>query len=57
MRPALVFMEGENVLLVTAPAKINVHLGVGAVRPDGYHELTTVMHALELADEVELGSC
>lgn len=35
-----------------APAKINLYLGVGPLRADGFHELATVFHALELADEV-----
>jgi 4-diphosphocytidyl-2-C-methyl-D-erythritol kinase len=37
---------------VRVPAKINLFLGVGPTRPDGYHELTTVYHALSLYDEV-----
>ena len=37
---------------VRVPAKINLHLGVGPIRPDGYHELTTVYHAISLFDEV-----
>lgn len=39
---------------VTAPAKINLFLGVGALRADGYHGVTTVMHALELHDEITI---
>jgi len=42
------------VLKVFAPAKVNLHLAVGRLREDGYHELTGVFHALELADEVSL---
>jgi 4-diphosphocytidyl-2-C-methyl-D-erythritol kinase len=34
------------------PAKINLHLGVGPLRPDGFHELTTVYHAISLFDEL-----
>lgn len=34
------------------PAKINLSLRVGELRPDGYHELTTVFHAISLTDEV-----
>ncbi len=34
------------------PAKVNLHLGVGDVRPDGFHELTNVFHAVDLVDEV-----
>jgi len=41
-------------LMITAPAKVNLFLGVGALRPDGYHSVTTVMHALQLADTVRL---
>jgi 4-diphosphocytidyl-2-C-methyl-D-erythritol kinase len=37
---------------VRVPAKVNLHLGVGPVRPDGYHELLTVFHAVALYDEV-----
>jgi 4-diphosphocytidyl-2-C-methyl-D-erythritol kinase len=37
---------------VTAPAKINLCLGVGAVRPDGYHPLATVYQAVGLYDDV-----
>jgi 4-diphosphocytidyl-2-C-methyl-D-erythritol kinase len=37
---------------VRVPAKINLHLGVGGIRPDGYHDLTTVYHAVSLYDEV-----
>lgn len=37
---------------VRVPAKVNLHLAVGAVRPDGYHELHTVYHAISLYDEV-----
>ncbi|OLR89976.1 4-(cytidine 5'-diphospho)-2-C-methyl-D-erythritol kinase [Actinokineospora bangkokensis] len=37
---------------VRVPAKVNVHLGVGDLREDGYHELGTVFQALSLTDEV-----
>jgi 4-diphosphocytidyl-2-C-methyl-D-erythritol kinase len=37
---------------VTVPAKINLHLGVGAPRADGFHPLMTVFHAIDLHDEV-----
>jgi 4-diphosphocytidyl-2-C-methyl-D-erythritol kinase len=35
------------------PAKINLALKVGGRRPDGYHPLATVYHAVSLYDEVE----
>jgi 4-diphosphocytidyl-2-C-methyl-D-erythritol kinase len=34
------------------PSKINLHLGVGPLRPDGYHELSTVYHAISIHDEL-----
>jgi 4-diphosphocytidyl-2-C-methyl-D-erythritol kinase len=37
---------------VRVPAKINLHLGIGPLRPDGYHELNTVYHAISLHDEL-----
>lgn len=37
---------------VRAAAKINLHLGVGAVRPDGFHPLATVYQAIGLYDDV-----
>lgn len=37
---------------VRVPGKVNLYLGVGDQRPDGYHELTTVFHAVSLSDEV-----
>ncbi|MFE3543517.1 4-(cytidine 5'-diphospho)-2-C-methyl-D-erythritol kinase [Nocardia sp. NPDC059177] len=41
-------------VVVRAPSKVNLHLGVGDLRPDGFHDLTTVFQALSLADDVEL---
>jgi 4-diphosphocytidyl-2-C-methyl-D-erythritol kinase len=37
---------------IRVPAKVNLHLGVGPARPDGFHELVTVFHAVDLFDEV-----
>jgi 4-diphosphocytidyl-2-C-methyl-D-erythritol kinase len=37
---------------VRVPAKINLGLAVGGPRPDGYHELATVFHAVSLYDDV-----
>ncbi|QIS22751.1 4-(cytidine 5'-diphospho)-2-C-methyl-D-erythritol kinase [Nocardia terpenica] len=41
-------------VIVRAPSKVNLHLGVGDLRADGYHELTTVFQALSLSDDVEI---
>ncbi|MCX3059914.1 4-(cytidine 5'-diphospho)-2-C-methyl-D-erythritol kinase [Streptomyces beihaiensis] len=38
---------------VRVPAKVNLHLGVGGVRADGFHELVTVFQAVSLYDIVE----
>jgi len=37
---------------VRVPAKVNLHLQVGPLRADGFHELTTVYHAIGWYDEV-----
>ncbi len=35
---------------VRTPAKLNLHLGVGPRRADGFHELLTIFHAVSLYD-------
>lgn len=42
----------ERSVTVVVPAKINLHLGVGPVRADGYHDLATVFHAINVSDTV-----
>ncbi|HEY2450211.1 MAG TPA: 4-(cytidine 5'-diphospho)-2-C-methyl-D-erythritol kinase [Mycobacterium sp.] len=37
---------------VRAPGKINLYLAVGDLQDNGYHDLTTVFHAVSLVDEV-----
>jgi 4-diphosphocytidyl-2-C-methyl-D-erythritol kinase len=37
---------------VRVPAKVNLQLSVGPVRPDGYHDVVTVYQAVSLYDEV-----
>ncbi len=37
---------------VRVPGKVNLYLAVGDRRDDGYHELTTIFHAVSLLDEV-----
>ena len=39
-----------------APAKINLALVVGPLRPDGKHEVRTILQQIDLADEVELST-
>lgn len=37
-----------------APAKVNLALVVGPLRPDGFHDLATVFHAVDLYEQVNL---
>jgi len=37
-----------------SPAKVNLHLQVLERRPDGHHEIQTLMHRVALFDEVEI---
>ena len=43
---------GPRAVTAVAPAKINLHLAVGDVREDGFHELVTVYRAVDLWEEV-----
>ncbi len=43
-------------LTIRASAKINLDLQVGARRPDGYHDLQTVLQTLDLHDTVTIES-
>ncbi|KQS68946.1 4-diphosphocytidyl-2C-methyl-D-erythritol kinase [Modestobacter sp. Leaf380] len=45
-------MAGDGSVAAHAPAKVNVHLAVGPLRADGFHELTTVYLAVSLLDTV-----
>ena len=46
------FSKAGNGLLVRAPAKINLFLLVKGKRPDGYHELETIMAKINWYDEI-----
>ena len=37
-----------------SPAKVNLSLELGRKRPDGYHEIQTLMHRIDLTDEIEI---
>jgi 4-diphosphocytidyl-2-C-methyl-D-erythritol kinase len=45
-------VSGPAFLRVRVPAKVNLHLSVAPPRPDGFHDLITVFHAVDLVDEV-----
>lgn len=47
-------MKHRAVVRALAPAKVNLFLEVHARRGDGHHEISTLMAALELADELEV---
>lgn len=40
----------SGAIKLIAPAKVNLYLDIGDVRHDGYHNATTIMHALTLHD-------
>jgi 4-diphosphocytidyl-2-C-methyl-D-erythritol kinase len=44
--------EAVGTVAARAPAKVNVHLAVGPLRPDGFHGLRTVYLAVSLYDTV-----
>lgn len=48
------FESSERGLLVRAPAKINLSLLIADKRPDGYHNLETVMAKIAFYDEIFL---
>ncbi|MGH3670683.1 MAG: 4-(cytidine 5'-diphospho)-2-C-methyl-D-erythritol kinase [Pseudonocardiaceae bacterium] len=41
---------------VRVPAKVNLHLAVGGLRGDGYHELVSVLQAVSMIDEVTVAA-
>ena len=41
-----------NAVTVRVPAKVNLQLSVGGPRPDGFHDIATVFHAVTLYDDV-----
>jgi 4-diphosphocytidyl-2-C-methyl-D-erythritol kinase len=45
-------ITGTGAVVARAPAKVNVHLAIGPLRPDGYHDLQTVFLAVSLFDTV-----
>lgn len=45
-------MSGRSEVLVRVPAKINLALLVSQPRPDGYHDVETVYHAISVYDDL-----
>ncbi|MHC4593294.1 MAG: 4-(cytidine 5'-diphospho)-2-C-methyl-D-erythritol kinase, partial [Planctomycetota bacterium] len=48
--------EHPTELKVRAPSKINLYLEVLGQRPDGFHEIRTVMQAVSLCDELSFSA-
>ncbi|MDR1893365.1 MAG: 4-(cytidine 5'-diphospho)-2-C-methyl-D-erythritol kinase [Spirochaetales bacterium] len=44
----------ERELCVLSPAKINLHLDIRERRPDGYHEIISLFHLIDLRDEMTI---
>ena len=44
----------SSAVRLSAPAKVNLRLGVLGKRPDGYHDIDTLFQAIDLCDEVEV---
>jgi len=42
---------------VNAPAKLNLSLAIGPLKDDGFHELATVFHAVDIFDTVTVTRC
>jgi 4-diphosphocytidyl-2-C-methyl-D-erythritol kinase len=51
-----VFAVAPPPVTVRVPAKVNLHLAVGSLRWDGYHELVSVFQALSMIDEVTIAA-
>jgi 4-diphosphocytidyl-2-C-methyl-D-erythritol kinase len=50
------FRAGRDALVVAAPAKLNLFLEILRKRPDGYHDLESLMLAVDLFDTLEIRS-
>ena len=51
--PPMLSERHADAVVVWAPAKVNLYLEVLAKRPDGYHEIATLMMAVSLYDTLE----
>lgn len=50
----LAAFSGPDAIKLIAPAKVNLFLGIGERRDDGYHEALSVMHALTMHDVLRM---
>lgn len=54
MRRSTMGLDMRRATTIKAPAKINLSLQVLGERPDGYHEIASVMAAVDLCDELRV---
>lgn len=47
-------LKYEKILSTTAPAKINLFLDIESKRPDGYHNIKSIMQTVSLCDKITL---
>ena len=41
-------------MILTAPAKVNLHLNVLGKRPDGFHNIETIFYPIKLSDKLSV---
>jgi len=46
-----------NTLSLTSSAKVNLGLRVLSKRPDGFHDIETILQAIDLCDRIEITGC
>ncbi len=44
----------DSFIWFSSPGKINLHLETGSILPNGYHEIRSIFHTVDLADSVGL---
>lgn len=47
-------MNTKSRLIIPSPAKVNLFLEILGKRPDGYHEIETIIQEVDLADQLEI---
>lgn len=47
-------MGKKSTVIVEAPGKINLSLDITGVRPDGYHDINTIMQSIDLCDTITI---
>ncbi len=47
-------MVASDPLILSAPAKVNLFLDVGRLRPDGYHDIVSILQTVDLQDRLTI---